>query len=98
MNLRLRRQKHLNRTHRDIKALILDYALRHKEHHKELTVSKMFYKGEMSWTMVCTYRKALVSMGFLHSIQKGVKTVFFITVKGREWLSHYKRMKELEQL
>lgn len=82
----------MNRTHRDIKALILDYAL----HHKEITASKMFYKGEMSWTMVCKYRKTLVNMSLLYSVQKGVKTLYFITVKGREWLSLYKRMTHLE--
>lgn len=83
----------MNRTHRDIKAEILDYAL----HHKEITATKMFYKSELSWTQVCKTRKTLVNMGLLHSVQEGVKTLFFITVKGREWLSLYKRMKELEK-
>ena len=84
----------MNRTHRDIKALILDYALQHKD----TTATKMFYKGELSWTQVCRERKTLVGMGFLHTVQKGVHTLFFITIKGRDWLSLYKRMKELEQL
>lgn len=84
----------MKRTHRDIKAEILEYAL----HHKDMTVSKMFYKGELSWGQVSRIRKALVDMNMVHTVQKGVHTFFFITVKGREWLSLYKKMKELEQL
>lgn len=80
------------RTHRDIKAEILSLA----SQNDMISATDLFYKAELSWSYASRMRKTLVRQRMLCGKPFGKRKRYFLTVKGREWLSLYNRMKQLE--
>lgn len=102
-SLRLQfQQKRKSRTSDDIKAEILQFAL------KGALPTPIMYRCNISYSMLCNYLKRLIESGLLEKtkiklssrrgISKNKKYEFLITTeKGKKWLSLHRQLRELEK-